>query len=65
MPWCIVDTPGDQDQVECESLSFDGGSLILFSDATRQAPKVAYSPGGWLRWRWRDGSVQAESQSVS
>lgn len=63
MRTCIIDTPDGEDEVRVGSLSFDGGSLILFSDGERRNPVVAYGPYGWLRWRWKeaDREVQAES----
>lgn len=53
MAWCIVETPDGRDEIDIGSLSFDGGSLILFSDSENKAPKAAYGPGGWLHWRWK------------
>lgn len=53
MRTCIIDTPDGEDEVRAGSLSFDGGSLILFSDGERRNPVVAYGPYGWLRWRWK------------
>lgn len=63
MAWCIVERADGVDEIDVGSMSFDGGSLILFADAERQAPKVAYGPGGWLCWRWKEanrGEVRAE-----
>lgn len=64
MTWCIVETPDGTDEIDAGAMSFDGGSLILFSDPDRRVPKAAYGPYGWLHWRWKernDGKVQAES----
>ena len=59
--WCVVEKPnGDIDKVRAQSMSFDGGSLILFSDREQREPKAAYSPVGWSHWRWAsDGEVRA------
>ncbi|WP_257183422.1 hypothetical protein [Corynebacterium cystitidis] len=58
MAWCIVEKPdGTCDRVDVESMSFDGGSLVLFSDAQRTRPKAAYSPTGWQVWRWEDDQI--------
>lgn len=54
MTWCIVETPDGTDKVQAQSMAFDGGSLILFSDPHQQSPKAAYGPYGWLHWRWDD-----------
>ena len=54
MAWCVVERPDGVDEIDIGSMSFDGGSLILFSDAERHSPKAAYGPGGWLHWRWKE-----------
>lgn len=62
MAWCIVERLDGVDEVDVGSMSFDGGSLILFSDPDRCVPKAAYGPGGWLHWRWKEpehGEVRA------
>ena len=33
MAWCVVERPDGVDEIDIGSMSFDGGSLILFSDA--------------------------------
>lgn len=69
MSWLLVerpyggeyaDQPSSEDAVECSSLSFDGGSLICFTDESQTAVKAAYGPGGWLRARWaKDGEIHS------
>lgn len=59
MPRCVVEHPNGEDEIDIGSMSFDGGSLILFSDPERRLPKAAYGPGGWLHWRWK-GSEHGE-----
>lgn len=54
MNWCLVETPDGRDEVRAQSMAFDGGSLILFEDAEQRKPVAAYSPYGWLHWRWLD-----------
>lgn len=58
--WCRVERPdGSVDHVRAQSMSFDGGSLILFADQQQREVKAAYSPVGWANWRWSD-EVPAE-----
>ncbi len=59
--WALVKTPSSDEFVRVGSLSFDGGSLILFEDGSRQIVKRGYGPGGWLSFEWKeppDGEVQ-------
>ncbi|PXY12766.1 hypothetical protein CKF74_07190 [Corynebacterium striatum] len=51
--WLLVERPdGSIDKVCTSSLSFDGGSLICFADASQTKVKAAYSPVGWAHVRW-------------
>ncbi|MHD0252641.1 hypothetical protein ACQZES_05530 [Corynebacterium diphtheriae] len=50
----IVDCPDEIAEVECASLSFDGGSLICFKDAEMQQVVAAFSPQGWKSCTWGD-----------
>lgn len=52
--WALVKTPDSDDYVKVGSLSFDGGSLIVFEDGDRQIVKRAYGPGGWLSFEWKE-----------
>lgn len=47
----IVDTINGEDHITAKSLSFDGGSLLLFKDAKQTSIECAYSPQGWIRIR--------------
>lgn len=58
--WALVLTPNSDEYVKVGSLSFDGGSLIVFDDADNRTVKRAYGPGGWLSFEWKeppDGEV--------
>lgn len=60
--WALVKTLNSDDFVRVGSLSFDGGSLIIFEDGDRCIVKCAYGPGGWLSFEWKepdDGEVRA------
>lgn len=50
----VVIPTGEHDmvEVECTSLSFDGGSLICFKDSQMQQVVAAFSPQGWLNCAW-------------
>lgn len=50
----VVDTGEGVVQVQCCSLSFDGGSLICFSDAGMHTVVAGFSPGGWRHCFWED-----------
>ena len=60
---CVVDTPDGSDEIGIGSMSFDGGSLILFSDGERMNPVTAYGPYGWLRWRWKEANSEVQAES--
>lgn len=60
--WAKISTPDSDEYVLAGSMSFDGGSLIVFEDGDNRSVKVAYGPGGWLKFEWReppDGEVRA------
>lgn len=60
--WALVKTPNSDDFIKVGSLSFDGGSLIVFEDCDNRIVKAAYGPGGWLSFEWKepdDGEVRA------
>lgn len=57
----LVRTPNSDDYLKAGSLSFDGGSLIIFEDGDNRIVKAAYGPGGWLSFEWKepaDGEVR-------
>lgn len=59
--WALVTTPDSDDYVRAGSLSFDGGSLIIFKDQHMKVVNRAYGPGGWLSFEWKepgDGEVR-------
>lgn len=57
--WLIVETTGGAvDKILVNSLSFDGGSLICFSDVNMKHVKAAYSPTGWAHCRWEGDDGQ-------
>ena len=60
--WALVRTPSSDDYVKVGSMSFDGGSLIIFEDGDNRTVRAAYGPGGWLTFEWKeppDGEVRA------
>lgn len=60
--WALVKTPNSDDLIRVGSLSFDGGSLVMFEDGDNRIVKAAYGPGGWLSFEWKepdDGEVRA------
>lgn len=52
--WAHVRTPDSDDYISAGSLSFDGGSLIIFEDNNSRVVKAAYGPGGWLSFEWKE-----------
>lgn len=61
--WALVKTPNSDDYVKVGSLSFDGGSLIVFDDPDRRIVKRAYGPGGWLTFEWKEPENASEVQT--
>lgn len=51
MYYFIEKIDGIEDRVKAASLSFDGGSLLCFSDSGQKKIIAAYSPTGWIRLR--------------
>lgn len=48
----VLRPDGTEVGVKCESLSYDGGSLICFKDKSMQQVVAAFSPIGWLEHVW-------------
>lgn len=61
--WALIETPNSDDYVCVGSMSFDGGSLILFEDGENRTVKAAYGPGGWLKFEWKEPPDDREVRS--